>query len=248
MPEIITDISILHKISEPIQDNEISKITEQLVQTLPADALGLAAPQIGIHKRVFVANLSTGQWVFLNPRIIRKSSNTSHSIEGCLSLPGVQRCVSRHVEVDLECDTMINLNDPKMNKIAFTFKYQDAFIVQHETDHLDGILLTNLPEIKSPHQKYLETQKSRTTRIKKARTFRSTRKSSPPKQSKISSKKATRLKKDQKKQRKQERSCRRKEEISVKIQERYNAEQKGLFEDNKDPDSLPINDNNTPDN
>lgn len=89
-------------------------------------ALGLAAPQVGLRYRCFVTHFGL---VFINPRYVRKSRELEAEVESCLSLPGISVLVPRHVSV-------------KIQTHQHTLIGSMARIVQHEMDHLNGILIT----------------------------------------------------------------------------------------------------------
>jgi peptide deformylase len=93
------------------------------------NGLGLAAPQVGIDARLFVTRWGE---VFINPRIAEKSVPCK-VWEGCLSLPGVERCMNRF--------NKIVLADGRV------YTEGRAVVIQHECDHLDGILLTTYDEL-----------------------------------------------------------------------------------------------------
>jgi peptide deformylase len=100
--------------------------------------VGLAGPQAGLPYRIFVAN-HTGakdkERVFINPKIIYTGNRTSTAEEGCLSLPGVRVAVTRPHKVSLQAYDL----DGNLQK--YTFEGLMGRIVQHEIDHLDGVLI-----------------------------------------------------------------------------------------------------------
>ena len=99
------------------------------------NGIGIAGPQVGIDKRIFVIELDDEvKHVFINPQIISTSAETSMYEEGCLSIPGVYESIERPVKVTVQA---IN-RDGK----PFTLEADGllARAIQHETDHLDGIL------------------------------------------------------------------------------------------------------------
>ena len=104
------------------------------------NGVGLAAPQIGEHLRVFVIDVSTGKEplnpiVFINPKIIQKSGACS-SYEGCLSFPEAYTDVKRYANVKVKATGL--------NGKPFVMEGKDGSLlaraIQHEFDHLDGIL------------------------------------------------------------------------------------------------------------
>jgi peptide deformylase len=231
MPEILTDADVLREPSVKANDLEVGNIVEQLSVSIPGDALGLSAPQIGIKKRVFLANLSSGSFVFMNPTITWKSADKLPSEEGCLSIPGCHRCIERHAQVSVSCDKLIDLRSNDLEVDAeLRLRDRDAFIVQHETDHLDGILITDHPSTLTVEQRRSKTQEDRRKRIEAGRLKKQLKqKSTPQKPQKISAKKEARLKREAKKRKRRERTQRRQNKIRVEIEERYKMEKEGLF-------------------
>ncbi|MCF7907039.1 peptide deformylase [Patescibacteria group bacterium] len=110
------------------------------------DGVGLAAPQVGFNQQVIVINLSLigedqglsprGFLCLVNPRIIKKSAQKKKGAEGCLSLPGTSVKVKRAVEVEVKGWSLAN-NE------KITIKARDflARVLQHEIDHLKGVLI-----------------------------------------------------------------------------------------------------------
>lgn len=119
--------------------SEISKIAKEMFLVMYATkGVGLAAPQVGINKRLMVYN-DTGdpkKWmketVMINPKIVEFSEATDVDEEGCLSFPEMGGDVERSKWIKVEA---LNLKGKKMKK---KFKGWEARIFQHEFDHLDG--------------------------------------------------------------------------------------------------------------
>lgn len=95
--------------------------------------LGLAAPQIGISKRIFTYDVGDGPHALVNPRIIR-ATGEEVGVEGCLSIPGLQGEVPRAARV-----TITGLNE-EGRKVRIRAEGMLARVFQHEMDHLDGAL------------------------------------------------------------------------------------------------------------
>ena len=134
---------ILRKKSRVVEtvDERIVELLNDMYDTLKAsdDGIGLAAPQIGILKRLVVIDLSEEDgevYKLVNPVII-KSKGEQVCREGCLSVPGVLGDVVRPKEVVVEA-----LNE-KGEKIKIKAKDLLAIVLCHEIDHLDGILFTD---------------------------------------------------------------------------------------------------------
>lgn len=126
--------------AEAIND-ELKKIAREMLLVMYASrGVGLAAPQVGINKRLLVFNPDGDQTAFLkemvmvNPEIVGKSKKTVVEPEGCLSFPGMSGEVRRHEWVKVEAT--------RLNGKKFKVRYEGwvARIFQHEFDHLDGIL------------------------------------------------------------------------------------------------------------
>lgn len=243
MPEIITDQEILFKKSEPANDLEVGDIVQQLSISIPSHALGLAAPQIGIRKRVFLANLFIGGasnlYAFINPKITWTSPDKVPSEESCLSLPDIYRCVERHSQVSITCDKLINVTtgDLEVEPAPIRLKDRDSTVVQHENDHLNGVLLVSHANVMTQEERRRHKEIERNKRIEKARSEKTTKtmeqlqKAALKKPQKLSAKNEAKKKREAKKAKRQHRTAERQEKIRVEIQEKYAAEQKGLFSD-----------------
>lgn len=149
-------------------DENIQKLVNLMFEKMyERRGCGLAAPQLGLPFRLFVIN-PTGdpakkekEVVFINPiitpKVQRGQTRTFRDVEGCLSISGLNRAVNRPHDVNYEA---FNLSG---KKFAGTYSGLSARIVQHEYDHLEGILFTdNLDETQKPgvHEwlMYLTTQ------------------------------------------------------------------------------------------
>ncbi|MFH2063242.1 MAG: peptide deformylase [bacterium] len=118
-----------------LRTESFRQLVSDMVETMRlAPGVGLAAPQVGISKRVFVADTPDGAIALVNPRFTRMSRKTVGYEEGCLSVPGQYDTVRRSREVDVEALTASG------EPIRFTAKGFFARVMQHEMDHLDGIL------------------------------------------------------------------------------------------------------------
>jgi peptide deformylase len=218
--EIVQDLDVLHKVSEAITEDEVvADVVAQLLQSLPENALGLSAPQIGIHKRVFIANLLSGPHIFVNPEITWRSSDQVPSQEGCLSLPGITWCVSRHRQVEISWTNLLH------EKMQMRLKDLDSFIVQHEMDHLDGIVLTDKHQVPTDAEKAQNRLTERAQKLHQSRQKKVSTSISQPKR--FSPKKLAKLKRQEKNH---NRTLKKREKIRVETEERLRAEQEGLFD------------------
>lgn len=133
--EIITDIN-----------EELSVLAEEMFNIMYiSNGIGLAAVQIGILKRLFVVDVpNKGKFVMLNPKIIDRSLEKSAYEEGCLSIPGIANKVERSANILIEYTDLKG----KLKKIEADELL--ATCIQHEYDHLEGILFVDRlsPEVK----------------------------------------------------------------------------------------------------
>ena len=145
MPQrkIITEPdAILREKSVSIEkvDNELRGLMDDMLETMyAAPGIGLAGVQVGILKRLIVIDVSKDEekkspLYLINPEIISKSSNTSVYEEGCLSLPGYYAEIERPAECQIE---YIDYHGKKKEMKASGLL---ATCIQHEVDHLNGIL------------------------------------------------------------------------------------------------------------
>ena len=131
----------LRQVSKDVEkvDDEIRKLMDDMLETMyEAPGIGLAAIQVGDPKRVIVIDLSKDgikrPQYFVNPRIIIKSKNNSTYEEGCLSVPG------QFAEVDRPDQCHISYIDYNGKKKELKAEGLLATCIQHEMDHLEGIL------------------------------------------------------------------------------------------------------------
>lgn len=203
---IVTDVEFLRQQSTPFNSNKVNDEISEMASRLfsfKGDHLGLAAPQINTLKRAFLARLSIGHLVFIDPEITWRGNDSVPSVEKCLSLPDIVRCVSRDYQIKVSASIILQQIPGTTEIIPFSndkpmlLRSLDAFIVQHEYDHLNGVLITDLTEVPTVEEKRIERQQKRLNRIGVAR-------ASKKKQVPVPSKPKT-LSKKQKRQRKNER-------------------------------------------
>lgn len=120
-----------------------------------AAGIGIAATQIGVMKRVIVYDLDDerGLVALCNPRIVRMSEDTVLDDEGCLSLPGISVPVERALDVTCEAETLAG------STVTFDASELHARLLQHEIDHLDGVLIIDRAtpeERKAALRRYLD--------------------------------------------------------------------------------------------
>jgi len=135
----------LHWKSKPILEinDDLRRIVAEMFQLMyQAKGIGLAANQVGLPYRLFILNLTADpeekdeEIVFINPEIIKRKGTTEGE-EGCLSFPGMYGQVKRAAKIDIEA---FDLNG---DMIEYSLDDLAARAVQHETDHLDGVLFVD---------------------------------------------------------------------------------------------------------
>jgi peptide deformylase len=162
LPVVAYGDPVLRRTADEIEEGhvDLAVLIEKMWKTMYAsEGVGLAAPQIGQSIRLFIVDgspFSEGEngdkgcagfkRVMINPVLFDETQEEQPMEEGCLSIPGVREEVTRPVGVSVEYyDEMWVLREEKLNGIA-------ARIVQHENDHLDGIMI---PDYVSPLRKAL---------------------------------------------------------------------------------------------
>ena len=137
--------SILLKVAKPVTefDVELSSLIEDMIRLMfDFQGVGIAAPQVGDSLRVIVfmplihnTDYPMPPRVLINPVIYDYSKNYIEDWEGCLSLPGQMVKIFRPLWVD------VHAQDEDGNEFEERFEYLAARIVQHEINHLDGVLI-----------------------------------------------------------------------------------------------------------
>lgn len=114
------------------------RLAHDMIDTMrAAPGVGLAGPQIGVMERIFVWEIDDRGGVLINPVITWRSDKTVEGEEGCLSLPGLYYPVVRAEEVRVEGI------DENADRVVLEADELLARVVQHEVDHLDGVLFTD---------------------------------------------------------------------------------------------------------
>lgn len=122
---------------DPSGDTELRPLVQGMVRVMrEAPGVGLAAPQIGVQKRVIVVEVEEDKIAALcNPCIVDSSEETEVDDEGCLSLPGISVPVERNASVTCEA---LTISGQAVRIDAYGLL---ARVLQHEIDHLDGLLI-----------------------------------------------------------------------------------------------------------
>ena len=141
--EIITDIRAveLHTKCEDLVGFDLNSISfmNQLVSAMKKQSgFGLSAPQVGMLLNAFVMMAIDGRiFRVINPKILERGKMVTSKKEGCLSIPNRRYNVKRSKRIKVE------FRDEVGARIKTEFRNHDAFVFQHECDHLNGILISD---------------------------------------------------------------------------------------------------------
>lgn len=134
------DTPLLRKKTKPVTKltKEILKLIKDMQDTVKdADGAGIAAPQLGRTERVCLALIAGKMIPLINPQITKRSDEKESAEEGCLSLPGIAVSVPRSTEISLK------YLDAKGKPQERKLRDFDARVLQHEVDHLEGVLIVD---------------------------------------------------------------------------------------------------------
>lgn len=141
--KILTDKDdVLHKVCRPVEkfDEKLAVLLNDMHETLDkAQGVGLAAPQIGICRRIFIMHLDDERIEAINPQILSRKGS-QRVIEGCLSCPDIWGYVKR----PMKC--VLKAQDRNGNWYEREFEELGAQCTCHENDHLDGHVFTEIVE------------------------------------------------------------------------------------------------------
>ena len=132
---------VLREKAEEVSDisDELREITNAMLEVMYASrGIGLAAPQVGLSKRIITVDLGDSPIILINPKIMERSKDKDRLEEGCLSLPGIETEIERPYEVFLKG---LNLEG---KEVEIEGKGLLARVFQHEIDHLDGVFCRRL--------------------------------------------------------------------------------------------------------
>lgn len=150
-PVVVYGHPVLRKEAEDFlsdEKEELKQLIDDMFETMyKADGIGLAGPQIGLSKRIFVIDatpladefpeLGDFKKAFINARILERDGDKVSDYEGCLSIPGINEEVSRLSKV------RIKYVDADFNEHDEVYEGWAARVVQHEYDHIQGILFVD---------------------------------------------------------------------------------------------------------
>jgi len=137
LPIISFDNPVLRQKAKRVSaiDGSIQRLIDDMIETMQAvPGLGLAAPQVGVSLRVIVIQLPEREpLALINPQVVRRSGERE-VVEGCLSVPGYQGSIKRSLSVTVKG------RDRRGREVRRKAKELLAQVLEHEIDHLDGIL------------------------------------------------------------------------------------------------------------
>lgn len=155
MKILVTPDPFLRKVAKPVTtydkktEDQIKQIITSLLAAKDPEGVGLAATQLGIDKRIFVVRLTGKPEIFINPKVLATSEALLSDVykkankrwlEGCLSIPKIWGFVDRPYWVEMEYLTPQN---GQLITKKRKFENMESSYVQHENDHLNGILFTD---------------------------------------------------------------------------------------------------------
>ena len=136
--------SILEKKTKPVKEmtERLQELISDMFETMyDANGVGLAAPQVGILKQIFVVDIGDGnRYVAINPEIRTLGEEVQTGEEGCLSVPGKEGIVTRPMKIEVKALDQ-NMQEYTLEASGF---FERSF--SHENDHLNGILYTEKVE------------------------------------------------------------------------------------------------------
>ena len=133
---------VLRERAVPVEEitDEVRRLARDMFDTMyEAEGIGLAGPQVGVSRRILVVDVANEDesrhvHALVNPVIVESSRETDRETEGCLSIPGLEEKVTRPVRVTVEAVS------PDGNPVRIEADGLLARALQHEVDHLDGVL------------------------------------------------------------------------------------------------------------
>jgi peptide deformylase len=142
MPVIKMDNPVLHQKAKRVRkiDDSIQKLIDNMIETMhDIEGMGLAAPQVGVPLQVVVIQSPDEEDVItlINPEIVKISEETEMMMEGCLSLPGYNGEIKRSTSITVKA------RDRQGKLIRIKGEGLLAQVLQHETDHINGIVFVD---------------------------------------------------------------------------------------------------------
>lgn len=142
LPIVTVPADVLRRKAKPVErvTKRVQKLIRDMAETMyDAKGVGLAAPQVGVSQQIIVADDGEGLIALINPRITRREG-AEVDVEGCLSIPDIVAYVERATTIEIEG------LDERGRPVRFQAEGYLARILQHEVDHLNGVLITDIAE------------------------------------------------------------------------------------------------------
>lgn len=125
----------------PKVTKEVKQLVKDMIETMhEASGVGLASPQVARGERICIAVIGGKVTPLINPEITKRTKEKEWDQEGCLSLPNVWLMIPRSIGITL---TYIDLKGKRQER---KLEHFDARVVQHEVDHLEGVLIVDYPQ------------------------------------------------------------------------------------------------------
>jgi peptide deformylase len=131
---------VLREICSPVAnfDKRLRTFSERMLSFMKKNrGIGLAAPQVGVLRRIVVLEIDGKRWCLVNPEIVSNSEDYDTKMEGCLSIPNESYTVPRH------CCIEVTAWDTSARKISLEARDLFARVIQHEIDHCNGTLISD---------------------------------------------------------------------------------------------------------
>lgn len=135
---------VLHQVAEPVPQNEdITELYRAMFDLMIANnGIGLAAPQVGISKRLIVFRINGAiPYTIINPVITKRKLGKMRSIEGCLSFPETLGPQGKQVKVSRDKQIVVEGFNQYWKPVRLKLCGLNSCVVQHEVDHLDGVTI-----------------------------------------------------------------------------------------------------------
>jgi peptide deformylase len=130
--------AILREVASPVSrfDRRVTDLAAEMVELmLRHEGIGLAAPQVGVLQRLFVADVGNGPVCVVNPQLQLTADEGDEMTEGCLSLPNTRVAIDRSQKIE------VRGYEPTGKPLCMTAEGLLARVIQHEVDHLNGVLI-----------------------------------------------------------------------------------------------------------
>lgn len=140
LPIVLVPDPVLRRKAKPVErvTKRIQRLVRDMADTMyDAKGVGLAAPQVGVSEQIIVADDGEGLVCLINPRITSREG-TEVDVEGCLSIPNIVGYVERATSINVEG------LDERGRPVRRRIEGHLARIIQHEVDHLHGVLITDI--------------------------------------------------------------------------------------------------------